>query len=114
MKKAVGQIKVFPKLAGKRARAFKVGMGVLAVFLVLEFYCFRELLAAELLFGFGFAVLLVLGGLAYLVGSVGQRAWEFAEAGLRMIGTRRAMGPATSKESIEGRSAAELRGSANA
>jgi hypothetical protein len=44
------------------------------------------LLAAELLFGIAFAVLLVLGGLAYLVGSIGERGLEFAEAGIRMIG----------------------------
>jgi hypothetical protein len=36
----------------------------------------------ELLFGLAFAVLLVLGGLAYLIGSVGERVLEFAEVRL--------------------------------
>jgi len=114
MKKALWQIKAFVNPRDKRAKALKVGAVALAVFLVLKVYCVRELLAAELFFGLGFAVLLVLGGLAYLVGFVGQRAFEFAEVGLRMIGTRRAMVSSTSKESIESHSTSELQGSANA
>ncbi len=38
-------------------------MTVLAVLFVLRFYFVRNLLAAELLFGLGLAVLLVLGGI---------------------------------------------------
>jgi hypothetical protein len=41
---------------------------------------------AELLFGAGFAILLVLGGLAYLVGTLGERGLDFAEVGVRVIG----------------------------
>jgi len=61
-------------------------MAVLAGFFVLQFYLVRELLAAELLFGLGFAVLLVLGGLAYLVGSVAERGLKSANAGVRLTG----------------------------
>jgi Flp pilus assembly protein TadB len=59
---------------------------VLAVFLLLQFYLVRELLAAELLFGLGFAVLLVLGALAYLVGSVAERGLKFANVGVPLTG----------------------------
>jgi hypothetical protein len=63
-----------------------VAVAVLTAFFVLQFYFVRELVAAELLFGLAFTILLALGGLAYLVGSVGERGLEFAEAGVRMIG----------------------------
>jgi hypothetical protein len=43
------------------------------------------LLAAEALFMLGFAVLFVIGGIVYLVGALGERGLDFAEAGIRMI-----------------------------
>jgi hypothetical protein len=58
----------------------------MAMFFVFQLYFVRELLAAELLFGLGFAVLLALGGLAYLVGSLGERGLDFAEVGIRAAG----------------------------
>jgi hypothetical protein len=61
-------------------------MAVLAGFFVLQFYLVRELLAAELLFGLGFAVLLVLGGLAYLVGCIAERGLKVANVGVPLIG----------------------------
>jgi hypothetical protein len=67
----------------------KVRKGLLlgiAVFFVLQLYFVRELLAAELLFGVGFAILLAVGALAYLVGSLGERGLDFAEVGVRVIG----------------------------
>jgi hypothetical protein len=67
----------------------KVRKGLLlgiAVFFVLQLYFVRELLAAELLFGLGFAVLLAIGALAYLVGSLGERGLDFAEVGIRVVG----------------------------
>lgn len=88
MRKFLGQMKTF---ANSEAKVRKGVMTVVAVFVALQFYFVRELLVAELFFGLGFAVLLVLGGLAYLVLSVGERGLEFAEAGVRAIGdsTRR-------------------------
>ncbi len=83
MKKFLGQIKTF---ANSEAKVRKGVMTVVAVFVALQFYFVRELLVAELFFGLGFALLLVLGGLAYLVLSVGERGLEFAEAGARAIG----------------------------
>jgi hypothetical protein len=83
MKKFLGQIKTF---ANSGAKARKGMTTVLAVFFGLQVYFVRELLVAELFFGLGFAVLLVLGGLAYLVVSVCERGLEFAEAGVRVVG----------------------------
>jgi hypothetical protein len=67
----------------------KVRRGLLAgiaIFFVFQLYFVRELLAAELLFGLGFAVLLALVALAYLVGSLGERGLDFAEVGIRVVG----------------------------
>jgi hypothetical protein len=67
----------------------KVRKGLLlgiAVFFVLQLYFVRELLAAELLFGVGFAILLAVAALAYVVGSLGERGLDFAEVGVRVIG----------------------------
>lgn len=67
----------------------KVRKGLLlgvATLLVFQLYFVRELLAAELLFGLGFAVLLAVAALAYLVGSLGERGLDFAEVGVRVIG----------------------------
>jgi hypothetical protein len=91
MKKCRAQIQALTNSVVEKAKARKGKMAVRAVavlgaFFVLQFYFVRELLAAELLFGIAFAVLLVLGGLAYLVGSVGERGLDYAEAGIRMMG----------------------------
>jgi hypothetical protein len=83
MKKHLGQIRTF---ANSEAKVRKGMMAAVAAFFALQLYFVRELLVAELFFGLGFAVLLVLGGLAYLVLSAGERGLEFAEAGVRMIG----------------------------
>ena len=63
-----------------------IAVAVLTAFFVLQFYFVRELVAAKLLFGVAFAILLALSGLAYLLGSVGKRGLELAESGVRMIG----------------------------
>lgn len=68
----------------------KIGKGILstvAVVAVLQAYFVRELLAAELLFVVGFAVLFVLGGIAYLLGALGERGLDLAEAGVRVAGS---------------------------
>jgi hypothetical protein len=85
MRKRLGEIKTLAISFFKKAPVRKGTMTVIAVFFVLQFYFVRELLAAELLFGLGFAVLLVAGGLSYLIGSAGERGLEFAEVGVRLI-----------------------------
>jgi hypothetical protein len=91
MKEPWAQIQTLSRSVVEKVMGHKGMMTVftvtgLAVLLAFPFYFVRELLAAELLFAIAFAVLLVLGGLAYLVGSIGERGLEFAEAGIRMIG----------------------------
>jgi hypothetical protein len=84
MRKRLGEIKALAISFGK-SPVRKGMITVVAVFLVLRFYFVRELLAAELLFGFGFAVLLVAGGLSYLIGLVGERGLELAEVWVQTI-----------------------------
>jgi len=80
-----GEIRTLALSVFGRALVRKGVMTVVAVFFVLQFYFVRELLAAELLFGLGFVVLLVAAALSYLVGSGGERGLEFAEIGVRLI-----------------------------
>jgi hypothetical protein len=46
-------------------------LAALAAIFLLQFYFVRELLAVELFFALGFAVVLLFGGPAYLIGSAG-------------------------------------------
>jgi hypothetical protein len=69
---------------GQKAKVRKGMLSLFAIFLILQMYFVRELLAAELLFGLGFAVLLMLGGLFYAVGAIGERGLDWAEAGIRV------------------------------
>ena len=85
MGERLGEIKTLTISFFEKAPVRKGMMTVVAVFFVLQFYFVRALLAAELLFGLGFAVLLVVGGLSYLVGSAGERCLEFAVVGVRLI-----------------------------
>jgi len=56
-------------------------IGVVAVSLLLQSHSVRELLAAELFFGIGFATLLALGGVLYVAVSVSELClnytWSF-------------------------------------
>jgi hypothetical protein len=85
MRKLLREIRTLALSLFGRALVRKGVLTVVAVFFVLQFYFVRELLAAELLFGLGFVVLLVAAALSYLVGSAGERGLEFAEAGVRLI-----------------------------
>jgi hypothetical protein len=86
MKKGLGQVRTFVSAIVEKAKIRKGVVLTLAVLFILQLYFVRELLAAELLFGFGFAVLLALGGIFYLVGAIGERGLDWAEAGVRVIG----------------------------
>jgi hypothetical protein len=86
MKTLLEQSKLFALSIVEKAKVRKGLLLSVAIFFVFQLYFVRELLAAELLFGLGFAVLLALGGLAYLVGSLGERGLDFAEVGVRVIG----------------------------
>ena len=55
------------------------------VFVVLQLYFVRELIAAELLFGLIFAILFVLGGFFYIIGAISERGMDWTEAGFRFF-----------------------------
>lgn len=82
----------------KRPKIRKAAFILLAVFIVLQIYFVRELLAAELLFGLGFAVLLAVGGIFYLVGMLGERGFDLAEVGVRAIAQTARRGYGTVEE----------------
>lgn len=86
MKKLLEQSKSVAISIVEKAKVRKGLLLGIAVFFVLQLYFVRELLAAELLFGLGFSVLLAIGALAYLVGSIGERGLDFAEVGIRVVG----------------------------
>jgi hypothetical protein len=61
-----------PLLFGHKKHGWRRWLiAVLAGIFLLQFYFVRELLAVELFFALGFAVVLAFGGPAYLIGSVG-------------------------------------------
>jgi hypothetical protein len=73
----------------KRAAWFMVG-----IILILQVYFVRELLAAELLFGIGFAVLFFIGAIVYAIGRIGGRGLTWAESRTRVlaVSARRGLG----------------------
>jgi len=88
-------------VAGSLIQKMKVRRGllsILAAFLVFQLYFVRELFAAELLFGLGFAVVLLLVGIFYLVGTLGERGLELTEAGARVVATSARRGYNTLEE----------------
>ena len=77
------RFETFAKAAIEHAKIRKrLLLGLLAL-LVLQLYFVRELIAAELLFGLGFVVLLTLGGIFYFVGAIGERSFDLIETGIR-------------------------------
>ena len=85
MKNGMAEFKTFAVGVAEKAKIRKGMFSVIGVVFILQLYFVRELLAAELLFGLGFAVLLAIGGIIYLVGALGERGLDFAEAGIRVI-----------------------------
>lgn len=84
MKTVLGEVKDLASgfWQNKKARN-RTGWG-LAIFLVLQLYFVRELIAAELLFGILFAFMFALAGLFYVVGTIGVNGRDWAEAGARV------------------------------
>src|ERR1700722_20224707 len=85
MSRPVVELRAFLSRILKQAEVRKRLVLFLAVVLFLQLYFVRELIAAEVLFGLGFLVLAVIGGVLYLVGAIGERSFELAEAGVRVI-----------------------------
>ena len=71
--------------AAEHATVLSAAAGLLGVFLAFEIYFLRELLAAELLFGLGFALLSILAATFYLIGVVFQRGFDRTQACARLL-----------------------------
>jgi hypothetical protein len=69
------------------ARAW-IGAAVIACLMTAEAYEFRALLAAELLFGMAFLVVILFGAIFYFAGDVAERGFALMEAGLRVVAPR--------------------------
>jgi hypothetical protein len=69
-----------------------------AIFIVLQLYFVRELIAAELLFGILFLFVFALATLFYAVGTIGIEGRSWAEAGARVVATSARRGCSTLEE----------------
>jgi hypothetical protein len=85
MKSVLGQLKGCAAAVSRNAKVRDRALAALVILFVLQLYFVRELLAAELLFGLLFAVLLLLGGIFYVVGLIGERGLDWTEAGVRVL-----------------------------
>jgi hypothetical protein len=85
MKKVLGEVKAVLAVILEKVELRKGTVSLLTVLFVLQLYFVRELLAAELLFGLAFAILLAIGAIIYLAGALGERGLAFAEIGMRAI-----------------------------
>jgi len=85
MKAMLGNLESLIAKLGEKEKLRNSAVVVVAIVLVAQMYFVRELLAAELLFGLGFAILLALGGLLYAIGAISERGLDWAEAGVRVV-----------------------------
>lgn len=85
MRSFLGIMKSHLGAVAEKAKVRKGMLSIVAVLFIFQLYFVRELAAAELLFGLAFAALLALGGLAYLVGLVGERGLDLTESGIRVL-----------------------------
>jgi energy-coupling factor transporter transmembrane protein EcfT len=81
MRATLGQLKTHLATITRTAKIRKWYAAIVAVFIILQLYFVRELIAAELLFSLGFAVLLVLAGIFYVLGAIGERGLDLTEVG---------------------------------
>ncbi len=98
MNKNLEMLKASWNTVSEKAKVRKGMLSILAVFFVVQIYFVRELLAAELLFGMGFAVLFAIGMIFYLVGTLGERGLDWAETGVRVVATTARRGYASFEE----------------
>jgi hypothetical protein len=82
----------------RQAKIRKWLVSGLVVLFIFQLYFVREMLAAEVLFGMGFAVLLVLCSIFYVVGAIGERGLDLAEAGIRVAARSARWGYSTLEE----------------
>lgn len=85
MKRAFDAVLAWPGQVIQSAKVRKGTLAFIAAVIIFQLYFVRELIAAELLFAGGFAALLILGGVIYFFGVVGERGLDWTEAGLRVV-----------------------------
>lgn len=69
----------------RKATSRKWVLSAVAIFFILQLYFVRELLAAELLFGFAFGVVFLIVAAFYIVGTIGERSLRLSEASIRAL-----------------------------
>jgi hypothetical protein len=98
MKPVFDELKVmWSRVAHNSIVRKRLGWG-LAIFLILQLYFVREMIAAELLFGMLFAFLLALAALFYVVGTIGVNGMDWAEMGARVVASSARRGYSTLEE----------------
>lgn len=98
MKTVPGNFKNLMSKLGEKLRIRKGMVAIVVIALAFQMYFVRELVAAELLFGLGFAVLLAFAGLFYVIGTISERSLDWTEAGVRFIADSARRGYASLEE----------------
>lgn len=75
----------FTKDLIRKAKVRKGLLSIAAAFFILQLYFVRALIAAELIFVLFFLVILALVGIAYVLGSIGERGLAWTEVGVRAL-----------------------------
>jgi hypothetical protein len=84
MNKLLGQAKELILKGWNEPKIRRPFLRGLAIFLVLQIYFVRELLAAELLFIIGFVVVMAVVGICYALGTIGLKSIDLTETGIRV------------------------------
>jgi hypothetical protein len=98
MKRHIETLGLALNRVGEKAKVRRGMLTILAVFFILQIYFVRELLAAELLFGMGFAVLFCVALIVYAIGAIGERGLDVAEVGVRVVSSSARRGYASLEE----------------
>ncbi len=75
----------FAKDLIRKAKVRKGLLSIAAAFFILQLYFVRALIAAELIFVLFFLAILAVVGIAYVLGSIGERGLAWTEVGLRAL-----------------------------
>jgi hypothetical protein len=85
MKTVLARLEKLSRDLIRKAKLRKGLVSVVAIFFIFQLYFVRELIAAELIFGLLFLVILAVVGVSYVLGAIGERGLEWTEVGVRAI-----------------------------
>jgi hypothetical protein len=85
MNTVLAQLEGFAKDLIQKAKVRKGLLSIAAAFFILQLYFVRALIAAELIFVMFFLVILAVVGIAYALGSIGERGLAWTEVGVRAL-----------------------------